>query len=117
MKMLRLTRHAAGEAQVASAKRIWGADLEIDQVSETLPADGREAVARFDSLAGGYDVVEAVLPINLIEAVLKFSEFAKNGGTVVRAITERIQHDAETVTFEFAYYERILKVETVTERL
>ena len=118
MKLLRLTRHAAEEAQVAELQHIYGQDLEISEIlDETLPTDSRGAVARFDELADGFDVVEAVLPPNLLEAVLKFSEHAKSGKAVIRAATTR-EVDAEgKATFEFSHYEKVLKVEVVTERL
>ena len=117
MKIVRLTRHEAGPEQISELCRIFGQEAEIAMVSETLPSDGKQAVARFDQLSEGADVVEAVLPINLLEAVLKFSAFSKKGGVVIRAITERKLDEAGQATFAFDHYEKIVKVEVITERL
>ena len=117
MKILRLTRHEVQPHQLEDLNRIFGDDIEISQVSESLPSDSRAAVKRFDEIAEGFEVIEAVLSINLIEAVLKFSEFSKRGGTLIRAITERNDDGAGNVTFDFSHYEKIIKVETITERL
>jgi len=71
VKLLRLTRHPVGEEQAVELRRIFGEEMEIKMVSETLPRSPREAVARFDELATEADVVEAVLPPNILQAVLK----------------------------------------------
>ena len=117
MKIIRLTRHEASEAQMKDLQRIFGPGIEVHQFSESLPNSASGAVQRFDQIANGADVVEAVLSINLIEAILKFSEFSKNGGTLIRAITERKDDGAGNVTFDFLHYEKLIKIETVTERL
>ena len=117
MKIIRLTRHVAAKAQMQDLQRIFGPDIEVYQVAESLPPDSRGAVQRFDQIAEGADVVEAVLSLNLIEAILKFSEFSKRGGTLIRAITKRNADEAGNVTFEFLHYEKLIKIETVTERL
>ena len=117
MKIIRLTRHAASEAQMKDLQRIFGPGIEVHQVSESLPPDPRHAVQRFDQIVDGANVVEAVLSINLIEAILKFSEFSKRGGTLIRAITKRNDDGAGNVTFDFLHYEKLIKIETVTERL
>ena len=117
MNIIRLTRHAASSEQHAELARIFGEEIQVTQVSESLPVDSREAVARFDEIAADAAVVEAVLPINLIEAVLKFSDFAKRGGMIVRAITVRELDENGEAIFTFSHYERVIKVETVTEVL
>lgn len=117
MKIIRLTRHKTQPAQDAEIQRIWGPEADVIQVSESLPMDSREAVSRFDEIAVDADVVEAVLPIGLIEAILKFSNFSKERGIVVRAITNRTQDAEGNVSFDFSHYEKIIKVETVTEQL
>ncbi len=116
-RIVRLTRHEAGETQLAELRRIFGKDATIEMVSETLPGNSREAVTRFDEIAAEADVVEAVLPVNLLEAVLKFSAFSKRGGLVVRAITERKLGGDGQATFVFQRYELVKKVEIVTEVL
>lgn len=117
MKIIRLTRHEASEEQMKDLQRIYGPSIEVHQFSESLPNSASRAVQRFDQIANGAAVVEAVLPINLIEAILKFSEFSKRGGTLIRAITERKEDGVGNVTFDFLHYEKLIKVETVTERL
>lgn len=117
MRILRLTRHPASEKQLDELRRIFGEDADITIVSETLPADPREAVARFDEIAAEADVVEAVLPVNLLEAVLKFSAFSKRGGQIVRAVTKRQLGEGDQVAFEFQHYELVRKVEVIAEVL
>ena len=121
MNVLRLTRHDASEKQISELNRIskkfglHGADVE--NVSETLPPQPREAVQRFDGIVGDVPIVEAVLPINLMQAVLEHSEFSKRGGILLRAITERTLHDNEEVTFTFSHYEHIKAVKIESERV
>jgi len=116
MNVLRITRHSAEEAQVQELNRIYG-EVEITEVSETMPTGTREFVTRFDELAADAEIVEAVLPPNLLEAALKFSEFAKRGGQIIRAAMNREVDDDGNATFVFDHYERVVKVEVVTERL
>ncbi len=117
MNILRLTRHSASEAQLAELVRIYGEGNFVAQVSETLPMNGREAVKRFDELAKDFEVVEAVLPVNLLESVLKLSNFCKSGGQVIKAITERELQDDGSVQFKFSHYVKMVKAEVVTEQL
>lgn len=117
MRILRLTRHEASEQQLAELCRIFGEGVDITMVSETLPGNPRETVARFDEIVAEADVVEAVLPVNLLEAVLKFSQFSKRGGQVIRAVTKRQLGEDSQATFEFQHYELVRKVEVITEVL
>lgn len=117
--LLRLTRHGASEAQLNELRRLFGEDLEIVTISEDFPGNSREAVARFDELVCEHDadIVEAVLPVNLLQAVLNFSTFCKEGGQVIRAQMNREIQESGKVTFTFDHYERMIKVEIVTEVL
>lgn len=131
-KIVRLTRHQAEEVQIEDLRRIFG-EIEVSMVSETMPTDTRQFTARFDAIAGDADVVEAVLPINLMEAALRFTAFAKRNGKLVRAMTNRVPRlDADgkqvmadkpggapepVFDFVFDHYELVKKVEIVTERL
>jgi len=122
IRILRLTRHEAGEEQVAELRRIFGDNSIIVETSETLPNNTREAVARFDAIAAEAEVVEAVLPVNLLESILKFSNFTKNGGTLIRVQgMKRIVSEDGSATFIFepdeSFYEVVRSVEIVTERL
>lgn len=116
-RIVRLTRHEASEVQLAELRRVFGGDADITMVSETLPGDPREAVARFDEIAAEADVAEVVLPVNLLEAVLKFSQFSKRGGQLIRAVTKRELGEDGQATFQFQHYELVKKVEVVTEVL
>ena len=115
MNILRLTRHEASAKQKAELARIFG-KVKVTRVSETLPATPREAVTRFDELARGFDVVEVVLPVNLLESVLKFSRLGQKG-RIIKAVTERQLTEDGGVEFSFDHYVKVIKVEVVTERL
>lgn len=115
--IIRITRHEADEVQTAELRRIFGTDTTITTISESLPSDPKGAVARFDEIAISADIVEAVLPVNLLEAVLKFSNFSKRGGKIIRAVMNRTLDESGAATFVFNHYERVVKVEVVTEAL
>ena len=114
--IIRLTRHPLQEEQLAVLMAAFP-KATIETVSETLPSGPREAVARFDVLSASADVVEAVLPVNLLEAILKFSAFAERGGLVIRAITARTLDEAGNASFRFERYEVVERVEIVTRPL
>lgn len=110
-KILRLTRHPIVPEQLAELKRIYGADAEIVEVSETMPNAARVVELVREHSA---DAVEAVLPLPLMAELLKVI-----GETpVLRAITRR-EFDATGIKtmFVFDHYERIIRVEVVTERM
>ena len=117
MKVVRLTQHELQPKQDAELKRIFGEDVEIVQFDESLPTDSRKAVSRFDEITADADVAEAVLSVNLIEAMLKYSEFSRRGGQIIRSVMDRTQNAEGKVSFNFAHYEKVVKVETITERL
>ncbi len=112
MKVLRLTRHAIVPEQLAELQRLYGADCEILEISETVPNSARvtEMVRAHNA-----DVVEAVLPFQLLAEVVGPDGC---GIPVIRAITRRVfAEDGVKVHFVFSHYEKVLKVEVVTERL
>jgi hypothetical protein len=116
--IVRITRHDAEDVQSAELRRLFGEDAEVSLVNETLPSDSKAFVARFDEVAANADVVEAVLPPNLLEAALKFSQFSKRGGIIIRASMNRVVDPTTNESrFTFDHYEKIVKVEVVTERL
>lgn len=115
-QIIRLTRHEMSTEQAIELERVYPG-AQVATVSETLPSNSRDAVARFDEIATSANVVEAVLPVNLLEAVMKFSDFGKRGGIVIRAITKRTLQPDGRATFDFEHYERVVKVEVMTERL
>lgn len=111
MKILRLTRHAIVLEQLSELQRIYGSDAEIVEVSETVPNAARVVELITEHSA---NVVEAVLPLPLMADLLKVI----GNAPVIRAITRR-EFDAagQKSTFVFNHYERIVRIEVVTERL
>ena len=102
-------------------KRIFGQGVEVEEKLVGFVNDLKEAVAQFDQEVIDADVVEVtVMPISLLEAVLKFSSFAKGGGKLIRAVTEQIVHDEgwrfESVFYPL-YYEEVQKIKYVARRL
>lgn len=113
MRVLRLTRHPAGEKQEAELRRIFGADCVIIDHSETVPG-----VERVHKLVKEYqaDVLEAVLPLPLMAQTI--NPHTGVGVPVIRAITKRvISEDDGSTSFPFQHYEKVLRVEVQTERL
>ena len=116
-KVLRVTRHPAQADQLEALEQAFG-EVAVEQVSETLPDDDRdEAVERFDELAEEADVVEAVLPIQLLQAVLEDSDFSDRGGTLIRAKMERVVSDDGDADFVFDHYEVVEEVSISTRPL
>lgn len=79
-KLLRITRHPMSEEQA----QFWRGIRAIEY-PERLPSSTQEAVEVFDREAEGFDVAEVVAPLNILDAITKFSQFSKRGGIVVRA--------------------------------
>lgn len=108
--ILRLTRHPADEVQIHALRRVFGDDCKIVEVSETVPNAERvkELVREHDAT-----VLEAVLPIPLLQAVLN----PCNGVDVpvIRAVMERELRDGEEAIFRFKQYERVLRIEIVSK--
>ena len=127
-KIVRITRHEAETSQTAVLKQFFGQDMEVIVVNETMPMESKAFVARFDEVTMGADVVEGVLPPNLLEAALKFSAFAKRGGQILRATMNRVARivdgspalndkGEQIYDFVFDHYEVVEKVEVVTHIL
>ncbi len=120
MRCIRLTRHEATPEQIEALTHIYH-DLtpeNIITVNATLPANPKEAVDEFDRIVGDAELVEVVLPTNLLEAVLKFSQWSKSpSSSLLRSVMNRVTNSDNQVEFVFDHYERIVKVEIVTESL
>ena len=116
MKLVRLTRHDMTKKQATVLNKLFPGS-QVIKVSETLSSNSCEAVTRFDEIVQDAEVVEAVLPVNLLEAVIKFSNFVKRDGKVIRAVTSRRLDDENGAVFEFDHYEQVVKVEVVTVKL
>ncbi len=116
MRVLRLTRHTATPEQETELRRIYGRpgeSLEIVEISETVPD-----AARVKALVAehGADVLEAVLPMPILADLTN----PRTGLTVplIRAITRReLSEDGTKTAFAFSHYEKVIKVEVLTERL
>lgn len=79
--------------------------LKIDVISQSF-----NNVKEIINVVKGYDDVVAVLPINLI------SDLTKSGIKPIRAVMRR-NISCSDVTFEHDYFERIIEVKIVSERL
>lgn len=112
MKLLRLTRHPAVPEQLTELRRIYGEGVEVVEHSETVPNVERVKEILTERAV---DVLEAVLPLPLMAQCVD----PRNGVgiPVIRAITVRELQPDGTATFRFSHYEKIMKVEVVTERL
>ena len=110
MKIMRLTRHDATAEQLAQLQRIYGSDIEVVKVSETVPNAARVVELAKEHSA---DVVEAVLPLPILADLLKLSTTP-----VIRAITRReLKEDGSKTEFVFSHYERYVRVVVETEPL
>lgn len=111
-KVLRITRHPASEDQLKELQRIFGADVEIVEVSETVSGAARVAELVKENEAS---VLEAVLPLPILAEVIN----PRTGVTipVIRAVMNRELKEDGTATFTFSHYEKVLKIEVQTERL
>jgi hypothetical protein len=110
-KVLRVTRHFTGVHQLVELKRIYGQDVDIVIISETVDAP------RVKDLVEEHapDAVEAVLPLPLVSELL-----GRNGISVplIRAAMNReVNEETGEVTFTFDHYEVVKSVEVVVERL
>lgn len=112
MRILRLTRHEASSEQLAELRRVYGADSEIIQIFETVPNAQRVREMVGEAQA---DVLEAVLPMTLIAELTDPRSGVKF--PVIRAITRRELIADGSAIFHFDHYEKVVKVEVVTERL
>lgn len=116
MKVLRLTRHPATPEQLAELRRIFakpGEFLEIVEISETVPDAGRVKALVEEHGAGA---LEAVLPMPILADLTN----PKSGLSVpvIRAITRReLSEDGTKTAFAFSHYEKVIKVEVLSERL
>lgn len=109
MNILRLTRHEPSREQISELMRIYGNGVNVVTVCETVPDAKRVAELVEEHKA---DVLEVVLPIGLLAEVLKTVKVP-----VIRAVMLRELKEDGTVEFIFDHYERVVKVEVVTERL
>ena len=110
MKIMRLTRHDATAEQLAELRRIYGSDIDVVKVSETVPNAARVVELAAEHSA---DVIEAVLPLAILADLLKQTKTP-----VIRAITRReLREDGSKAEFVFSHYERYVDMVVETEPL
>jgi hypothetical protein len=95
MIVLRITRHAPSQAQLAALKGVYGADTTIITTNATI-----RNVKDVKRLIKGYqaDVIEVVLPLQLLEKVVQNVNIP-----VIRSVT--IRHGNNSLLF--SHYEQI----------
>lgn len=108
--VLRLTRHPAEADQTNALRAIYGPDVNVIERSVTV-ASAAEVVALADETNA--DVIEAVLPPALLAAVIP----AVAPRPLIRAVMARTVNPDGAATFAFTRYERVIRVEVVTEPL
>ena len=113
MKMIRLTRHDPVQGQLDEIKRIWGDDIQVQMNYSVLSTNTRTAVETFDMIMRDADVAEIVLPINLTQAILNYSDFCKRGGTLVKASMEKL----DSGKYSFGSYEQLINIQIETREL
>ena len=119
-KILWFSRHQMTDDQLADLRRIFG-QIEVKQ--ESCTASSAKEVAQ---LGKDCDILAVVLPPSLLADLLnpRLSE----GKPVIRAIANRVPtgntvknpatgKEEQEFRFEHAGWERVLKIEVVTERL
>lgn len=113
-KIVRLTRHVMTAEQADELGRIYPGAV-IEQLDVTLPTDPVLAVSRFDEIVANADVVEAVLPLPITQAVLNHSRFVREGGELIKSVMLSDRQGG----FALSHYEKVLELEVkiVSERL
>ena len=120
MRVLWFSRHTMTQDQLDDLRRIYGEDIEVKQVSST-------AVNYKDILTVGddCDILAVVLPPAILADL---TNPRNNRKPVMRAIANRVPTGNKITNpatgkledefkFEHAGWERVIKIEVVTERL
>lgn len=105
MNILRITRHAPTQEQLQALQAVYGDDVNVITINATISsaADAKKLVRQYRA-----DAVEVVLPLHLLEQVVK-----EVGVPVIRSVTVR-QGKNKLV---FSHYEQIHSVVTKTTPL
>ena len=120
MKVLWFSRHTMTQEQLDDLKRIYGEQIEIKQVSESA-ASFKDVLQHGDDC----DVLAVVLPPAILADL---TNPRNNQKPVIRAIANRVPTGNKITNpatgkledefkFEHAGWERVIKIEVVTERL
>jgi hypothetical protein len=122
--LLWLSRHPLLNDQLADLYRIYGKDVKIVQ-NESSVSSAKEILACAESINA--NVIAVVLPLNLMSDMVN-PRINVNNIPVIRSVVDRSLSDEQVVnpntgTLEYAtiikhnHWERIVKIETVTEVL
>lgn len=112
-KILCVTRHTITEKQENELKRIYGKNCIIDQQFEQ--------VSSVDTLLNTckknqYTVIMAVLPLPLLEQLLKEIRFQYLDIVVIKSIMCRYWND-DIAKFEFDHFEQIQEIKIISKKL
>lgn len=119
-RVLWVSRHTMTQEQSADLKRIYGADVEVKQY-----ADNVESAKQVTELGADCDVLAVVLPpafladltnprINAKPVIRAIANRAPTGKTIINPATGKEEPE---IKFEHTGWERVVKVEIVTEKL
>lgn len=119
-KILWVSRHTMEMNQIADLQRIYGDDVEIKQF-----ADSVESAKQVTELGADCDVLAVVLPpafladltnprINIKPVIRAIANRVATGKTVVNPATGKEEPEMK---FEHVAWERVIKVEIITEKL
>ena len=120
MKILWLSRHNMTEDQITDLRRIYGNDIEIKHYTNTVNS-WKDVV----EVGSDCDVLAVVLPPAILADLVNPRN---NSKPVIRAIAKRIETGNMIVNpatnekekeFKFVHagWERVIKIEVITERL
>lgn len=120
MKILWVSRHIMEMNQIADLQRIYGADVEVKQF-----ADSVESAKQVVELGSDCDVLAVVLPpafladltnprVNQKPVIRTIANRVPTGKTIINPATGKEEPEMK---FEHAGWERVVKVEIVTEKL
>ena len=119
-RILWLSRHVMTEDQTTGLKRIYGDDIEINHISSQVTT-AQEVV----ELGKECDVLAVVLPMSILSDLVNPRN---NQKPVIRAIANRVETgnmvinpatNKEEVEYKFQHagWEKVIKIEVVTELL
>lgn len=120
MKILWLSRHNMTQEQITDLKRIYGDDVEIKHHTDTVNS-WKDVV----EVGSDCDVLAVVLPPAILSDLVNPRN---NNKPVIRAIANRIEtgnmiinpatgKEEKEFKFVHAGWERVIKIEVITERL
>lgn len=118
-KILWLSRHKMSDVQLKDLERIYGA-IEVKQVDKTVSNVNEIVVAGADC-----NILAVVLPPNLLSDLINPKNNTK---PVIRAVADRVETGDKVLNptngklesqykFVHKYWEKVIKIEVITEKL